>query len=263
MKLNKFLIISLFVSVLPLAVSAHQPRLVMDTVSGSEMPIEIFNPDVSQAFYGELKGRADYYQIRLRERSDVYLSMVAPRYNGEIDFNLVLSNGDYGRLMYGQNTKWTEFYEEFGGDWYLQGPQESFNLPPGTYSIMVSSPDNYGKYSLVVGKDEAFPLSESINALWLLPQLKVRFFDAPVWEVFNGKIFQYFGVAVLLFVLILYLLISLWLHRHPKRQDKGLMRRLKRMPYPKMPKVPNIFSRPAAGFNVAAKMTKKRKKKKK
>ena len=41
--------------------SAHQPRLVIGDNATMGNPIVILNPEVSQAFYGELQGLPNYY----------------------------------------------------------------------------------------------------------------------------------------------------------------------------------------------------------
>jgi hypothetical protein len=45
------------------AVSAHQPRLEVGVNSSLTNPIVVQNPEISQAFYGNLNGQPDYYKI--------------------------------------------------------------------------------------------------------------------------------------------------------------------------------------------------------
>ena len=42
-------------------------------------------------------------------------------------------------------------FEEFGGDYYLQGPTFDQNVSAGTYYIKVFNENNTGKYSLATG----------------------------------------------------------------------------------------------------------------
>ena len=49
------------------------------------------------------------------------------------------------------------FYEPFGGDRDLLGPEYDGEVPAGAYSVVVTSPDNTGKYVLAVGRKEKFP----------------------------------------------------------------------------------------------------------
>ena len=52
--------------------SSHQPRIV------SEEMTQIENPEVSQAFYAELKGKSDYYQIESEEPFKLYVGILVP-----------------------------------------------------------------------------------------------------------------------------------------------------------------------------------------
>jgi hypothetical protein len=83
-------------------------------------------------------------------------------------------------LLDGTKSQWKSFYEPFGGDYYLQGPEARENLTNVTYYIKVSSPSNQGKYSLAIGEEESFPPAETLNAFFLLPIIKQQFFGEPV-----------------------------------------------------------------------------------
>jgi predicted membrane protein len=43
--------------------SAHQPRIEFDQSHPETNPVVVSNPEISQAFYGDLQGQPDYYQI--------------------------------------------------------------------------------------------------------------------------------------------------------------------------------------------------------
>ncbi|MEI6671877.1 MAG: hypothetical protein WCL02_00485 [bacterium] len=72
------LVVAIFVSI---GVSyAHQPRLVFTYPLG-EM-ISIKNPEISQAFYGNLSGQEDVYQIDSATGFLLYVSIVVPNISG-------------------------------------------------------------------------------------------------------------------------------------------------------------------------------------
>ncbi|MGZ7050099.1 MAG: hypothetical protein ACXVHO_08840, partial [Methanobacterium sp.] len=74
----KFIIL-LFVLFLSIcAVSAHQPRVELGVNTTPANPIIIQNPEVSQAFYGNLKGNPDYYQITSDKPFKLYLGLLVP-----------------------------------------------------------------------------------------------------------------------------------------------------------------------------------------
>jgi hypothetical protein len=74
--------------------------------------------------------------------------------------------------------------QEFGGDYYLKGPEATLEVPAGTYNIKIFNSQNQGKYSLAIGKIEAFPANEAITALFTLPLLKEEFFAKPISTLF-------------------------------------------------------------------------------
>ncbi len=43
--------------------SAHQPRITFGEFHPKGNPVIVTHPEISQAFYGDLSGQSDYYQI--------------------------------------------------------------------------------------------------------------------------------------------------------------------------------------------------------
>ncbi len=161
------------------AASAHQPRFPAPDTT------RVSNPDISQAYYAELKGRPDQYVVEPADSLLLYIQMVAPDVPGiEKDFVFdIFGRNDSGETALGQlrgdRADWTEFFDPFGGDNYLQGPEYESLVGPGRYRVAVSSPDNLGKYLLVVGRKESFPLGEMVRTVGVLPALKRDYFGKP------------------------------------------------------------------------------------
>ena len=192
--------------VAPLA-QAHEPRLVPDN-----QLVLIKNPEVSQAFYGELKGHEAYYLIDLKETQDLYLQILVPDLSAigkdksvvvEYLSELGVKATDFAKLD-AAGVDWQKYYEEYAGDNYWQGPDLKKSADSGYYLIKVTSPDNQGKYVLVVGEKEEFPVIEAAKALIIIPQLKKDFFQEPVSQWFDGKIGKYFSMGLM--VLIIFVL---------------------------------------------------------
>ncbi|NIP40289.1 MAG: hypothetical protein GTN39_02075 [Candidatus Aenigmarchaeota archaeon] len=185
----------------------------------------IRNPEVSQAFYGELTGKHDHYNIIEEEGFDLYVSILVPDLPGigkdvsvaiepidEIDNNFIY-------FLNGTDFQWERYYEEFGGDWYYQGPDIKAEVGPGGYDIHVMSTDNLGKYVLVVGEKEEFPLDEIINTIFTMPSLKQDFFEKPAYTAYFNLIGLFiFGPVIL--VVIIVVLVLLFLARRSKGKKK-------------------------------------------
>ncbi|MFA5992852.1 MAG: hypothetical protein WC796_04050 [Candidatus Pacearchaeota archaeon] len=191
------LVISLF---LILNVNAHQPRLVFDNSSSAQTPFPVYNPEVSQAFYGELKGNPDYYSIDSNSTFQLYLGILSPVIsNTTINFSAeVYFNNNLIYSLNGNDFNWSVFYEEFGGDNYFKGPEFDRQVIAGSYLVKVSGKDNQGKYVLAVGKKEKFPLGEMIHTVVSLPKLKKDFFGKSVLTSY----FNILGFFMLVFVII-------------------------------------------------------------
>lgn len=187
---------------------AHQPRYTKDN-----QVVLIKNPDISQAFYGELRGRTAYYLIDLQEARDLYFQIMAPDLPGiqkdktiAVEYVPELGQPATSFASIDPNSAaWQNYYEEYAGDNYFAGPSIRKSGEPGYYIIKVSSPDNTGKYVLVVGEKEEFPAPEIIKALITIPQLKKNFFQEPLSQWFNGKIGKYFGLGLLVIIIFSFL----------------------------------------------------------
>ncbi|WP_414470422.1 hypothetical protein [Methanobacterium sp. ACI-7] len=197
----------LFLSVC--VVAAHQPRVDIGTTTSPQDPIIVENPEISQAFYGNLKGTPDYYQITSDKPFEMYLNILVPASPGLggtlPSVEVTDSSGKIILTMNGTTGAWTPYFEEFGGDYYLKGPEVTKDVPAGTYNIKVFNADNRGKYSLAIGKIEAFPADESLNAIISLPILKEQFFGKPVTELFLEflGIILALGTTMVLFIMFI------------------------------------------------------------
>jgi hypothetical protein len=192
-------VILLFVLFLSIcAVSAHQPRLEVGVNSSMSNPIVVKNPEISQAWYGNLKGQPDYYMISSDKPFELFANILVPQSPGiSSDFvsaQITDSSGKTLALLGGNQSSWTPMFEEFGGDYYLQGPTFDQNVSAGTYYIKVFNQNNTGKYSLATGAIEAFPPDESLKALISIPMLKEQIFGKPVTTLF----FEFVGIILAL-----------------------------------------------------------------
>jgi hypothetical protein len=177
------LILAIFF-LLAAGVSAHQPRLI-DTKT-----VDIQNPEISQAFYGELKGSPVEFRIRSNKDFRLYVGLLVPDLNGvRKNISAKIDGTDTIGLLDGTNFDWTPFYEEYGQDHYFWGPEfcaedsvkgvelKGRTVAAGDYRISVYNPTNEGKFTLVTGDIETFPIQETIKTILITPRLKAQFFE--------------------------------------------------------------------------------------
>jgi hypothetical protein len=187
-----FLIIALsFLICLP--VLAHQPHL----VENSAQIINVPDPEISKAYYSELKGQPQYYEINSSVDFALYVNILIPAVPQTTRDMLVevFKDNEQGTKLYtldGKGFAWQPFFEDFARDDYFKGPELKVPAKAGVYLIKVSSPDNTGRYSLAIGEAESFPLNEIIRSLIELPQIKSQIFNKPAISAF----FNIFGLFV-------------------------------------------------------------------
>jgi len=189
-------------------VSAHQPRIVNGNFA------EIKNPEVSQAFYGELKGTSVEFRIEPNKSFKLYVGLLVPdipNIQKNISAEIYqLKDGKYEIIAFldGSNFNWTPFFEDFAKDNYWWGPEYKASdsikgkelkgklVSAGDYRIKVFSPSNSGKYVLVTGFLELFPFSEIINASIIVPRLKAQFFGYPLLVLVSSQYVWSYLLAV-------------------------------------------------------------------
>lgn len=198
-------------------VFAHQPRIVSDEVTNIE------NPEASQAFYGKMESAPAYYHLHTEKEIDFYVSILVPDVPGiGKDISVEVKNKETGEevlLLEAGSQEWTHYFEEFAGDWYFEGPEKEMALPAGKYEIKVFSPDNEGKYVLVVGKKEEFPLGEIVNTMISLPSLKQDFFEKPAFTAYFNILGLFLGVVLALLFAVVFLIV---------KYNKRLRKKMKR-----------------------------------
>lgn len=200
-----FLLLLVMGSSLISTCSAHQPRIVYQKQISQANPIIVMKPEISQAFYAELKGQPEYYAIGSDKEFNLYIRILSPKItDAKKDFSVeVIKDANVIALLNGSGSVWTEFYEPFVGDDYWQGPEFEKYQPGGEYLIKVSNPDNTGKYVLVVGRAESFPLDESLKLFVSLPQLK-HYFGKSGFTAFLNLVGLFWLVLIIILLLIVF-----------------------------------------------------------
>ncbi len=170
---------------------AHLPYMVVDT--GVTV---VENPEVSKAFYGELEGRPEVYDIVSPDSFELYVNILVPDEPGmPTDLTVTVTRGpETVAVLDGPAYAWTKFYEPFGGDSYLMGPECRVRVGPGTYVATVSRPGTEGRYAFAVGEREEFTFKQVVRIIGLMPRLKRDFFHkAPIRALTDpvGSLFRH------------------------------------------------------------------------
>ena len=153
------------------------PEIVSNDRDFIEEPVQVKNPEVSKAYYGKLSGNPHRYNIVSDEPFNLYVSLLVPfvgqEESSEVEFH-ILKDGEKIVMMHDYDN-WEKWYEQFGGDWYLQGPVYETEAQPGTYIIEVHSETNSEDYSLAIGRIERFGILDTIKVIFLVPIIKALY----------------------------------------------------------------------------------------
>jgi hypothetical protein len=201
------------------AALAHQPRLVC------EDKIVVENPEVSKAYYDTLNGSPRTYIIESHTPFLLYLNLLVPkssnpqgRYSA-IVYRIDESNRVEWARLEASSVEWKEFYEEYGGDYYLWGPEYEKTVPVGQYEIVVFGNGNLGKYVLAIGKAEEFPPTEIAKAFYVIPVLKTQFFKYSPQTLLSNRIVIAWLIIIIILLLAVVLIPTL-IHRQHSKQSK-------------------------------------------
>jgi hypothetical protein len=202
-------------------VSAHQPRM------PSENKIAEEAPEVSKAYYAKLTGTPHVYTISSDTQFSLYVNILAPDIaNQKTDFVVtIVKKGITDKkiaFLDGTKFKWTKFFEPFGHDNYLKGPEYKATSPAGVYEVTVTDKGNDSKYVLAVGELESFGFKESANAIKLIPKIKTLIFDKSPIDFTLSPIGIGYIVVVFIFSFVFSLIFKFIMKKHAPKKSQRL-----------------------------------------
>lgn len=211
-KILKGFLLTIFFCLPVVSVYAHQPNF--PEPSSPDDYINVVEPLVSKAYYAELKDFPHTYRLKITEPTFFYTEILVPDFVTEKNrTGILVREEDRGvsevARINPKDATWESFYEVFGGDTYLQGPKYETTLEPGNYIFEISTPNNLGKYVLVIGQEEEFSPGGFIKSLKDIYRVKV-FMNKPFYMVFQSP-FYYVPTLVLIL-----LAISFWFYHKRK-----------------------------------------------
>jgi len=112
---------------------------------------------------------------------------------------------EVARLVFDESS-WTVATDELSRLPYAAAPPLSLDLPPGTYRVEVSAPNNEGKYMLVIGQTLSAPdWGQAIAAVRML----YDFYEISPWWMIRSPL-VYYPTGIVMLVGLLFLT---WWHR--------------------------------------------------
>ena len=167
---------------------AHKPVLNKNSTYPPDAPYEIEDPEISKAIYSTLSGNPHYYRIQSDVDFDFYAGILAAKIGEcalESKFSFEVLDSEFHRidLADGKNFEWIPWYEEYGKQWYWNGPEIGKNFlsdrvyKAGTYYIKVFNDTNTGQYIMAVGDIEKFSFTDIVGLLFSMGDIENEFWD--------------------------------------------------------------------------------------
>lgn len=169
----------------------------------------IIEVDASRWFFGELEGFPHTFVVTYTEPTVLNVHILLPDIpstKNNVSGLIVREPEQRGRVeliarMQSASAGW-ELYDEWtGGDTYRMGPSFSKELPPGTYRVEVSTPNNVEQYVLVYGDMYANDMQGYITRLKNIARVKV-FFGKSSWAIAESP-YVYIPVVLCLLASVL------------------------------------------------------------
>ena len=178
-----FLFLSLFTQVY-----AHKPVLNENSTYPPEAPYEIEEPEISKAIYSTLTGDPHYYRIQSDIDFDFYAGILAAKIgecalDRKFSFEVLDSEFHSINVADGENFEWEPWNEEYGKQWYWNGPEIGKNFlsdrvyKAGTYYIKVFNKTNTGQYIMAVGDIEKFSFTDIVGLLFSMGDIEDEYWD--------------------------------------------------------------------------------------
>ena len=185
--MKKFLYL-IFLLIFCSQVYAHKPVLNESSSYPLDTPYEIDNPEMSKAIYSTLSGDAHFYRIESAKDFNFYAGVLAAKIGecsleNKFSFEVLDSEFNLIYLADGENFEWTPWYEQYGKQWYWNGPEIGENFlsneifTAGTYYIRVFNASNTGQYILAVGDIEKFSFSDILGLIFSFGDIEDKFWD--------------------------------------------------------------------------------------
>ena len=182
----------ILITIIILAVDAHVP-ISADNNNNLNSALIIENPLKSYVIYGHLHDAGDggYYRFNLNSGDQLRLSLMTPGFDAPVPDIVIMSPGNSGsttlpqtiEIPQGYDAEVIEGQKPVTAEYEPFTPAAIFNVAsysknitrPGTYYVAVVSPADETRYSIAVGYQEEFSVSE-----WILVPVSV--INTHIWE---------------------------------------------------------------------------------
>ena len=168
--------------------NAHKPVMNENSSYPPDSPYEVEEPEISKAIYSTLTGDPHFYRIQSETDFNFYAGILAAKIGEcalEEKFSFEVLDSDFHVLFVadGENFEWTPWYEEYGKQWYWNGPEVGKNFlsdrvfKAGTYYVRVFNNSNTGQYIMAIGDIEKFSFTDIVGLIFSMGKIEDEFWN--------------------------------------------------------------------------------------
>ncbi len=156
---------------------------------------------------GELKGDPHMYEFAVGETTELNMALMQIDSGTIIPFSLIVikQNEDRGGVseigrLTGGSVEWQKVEDAVLGLNFEKTQMFTAELRPAIYRVEVSTPENYGKYALVIGKNQI-----DDNYLAKLTDIYTfqKFFDGSIFSMIKST-YVYYPLGILVVLVVFY-----------------------------------------------------------
>ena len=119
--MRRFIILVAFLAANTNQSLAHQPRL------NQSLESTVLEPEISKAYYGVLTGAPHVYHLNSQRPFNLYVNILTPFSESvapKVSVRITRNNDPKPiAILDGASARWTEYFEPYGHDFYLLGPE--------------------------------------------------------------------------------------------------------------------------------------------
>lgn len=159
-------------------------------------------------YLGELKGDPHMYEFGVGSTTKLSLALMQAVETDLLPLSLIIikQNDDRGGVteigrLNNKNIKWQKFEDSALGVNLSKSESFVVDLSPGIYRVEVSSPDNIGKYALVIGDEKnAQGYFKELSNIYTIE----TFFGGSVFSMIKSS-YVYYPLGIIILIILLYL----------------------------------------------------------
>ena len=164
--------------------------------------------NIQREYLGVLKGDPHMYEFGIGSTTKLSLALMQTVETESLPLSLIIikQNDDRGGVteigrLNNKNIKWHKFEDSALGIDLSKSEPFTVDLRPGIYRVEVSSPDNIGKYSLVIGDEENTQgYFKELSNIYMIQ----TFFGGSIFSMIKSS-YVYYPLGIIILIILFYI----------------------------------------------------------